>query len=136
MQEPATQTPGRRMAYWIAVTLRQEREKAGISRSHIAASLGLSPKTIDRLEAGESMGRDIDHAIAGYGYILGMNDNRELWQKALDNWSAHGSAPVFKPGGPAEAFARAIRETALRMKQAHGDYTEMRNATPRIRGAC
>ena len=77
--EPATPV-GTRMSYWIGMTLKEARERVGISRQDIARPLGVNDVTIKRLESGRSMGRDIDHAVAAYAFVLGLEDGRQLWQ--------------------------------------------------------
>jgi len=126
-EEPRS-SPGRSLSYWISETLRSARENARIRPDDLARILNVNPKTIERLERDESFDRHIDRYLAGYAYAIGLEDARQLWEMALQRWYKHGAAPEFKPPeGPAEAFARAIRETAqrqLRVPDAH-------NGTPR-----
>lgn len=106
---------GSRMSYWIATTLRDRRLEAAVSVTDLATALGVNWRTIHRLEGGRSMGRDIDKFVAGYAYVLGIGDPRDLWADAAANWFRHGSAPQHEPtAGPAAVFADAIRSEALR----------------------
>lgn len=130
---------GTRMSYWIARTLNRVRTRAGIHERTMAELMGVDARTIKRWEAGDSFGRrsELDRAIAGYAYVLGMEDGRELWQDALDWWRAEGAPPEFIPvEGPAAAFAEAIRLEALRQKKpATPSKPSKRAATPKRRGA-
>ena len=115
--------PGARMSYWIAATLVRAREEAGIHERQMAEIMGVDPSTIRRWETGDSFGRrtELDRAIAGYAYVLGLEDARELWDAALTAWYEHGSPPEFMPiEGPAAAFAEAIRTEALRQRHRQG----------------
>lgn len=125
------QPPGGRLSYWLAAVLRKEREAAGRTRQDIATMLGTSVKTIDRFESGESLGRDAELYVAAYAYALGLEDSRELWARAVQSWLQKGVPPVFRAEGPAEAYARAIRNVALRQRQSGGERSERRNTTRR-----
>lgn len=116
---------GSRMGYWIATVLRDRREAAGISEQDAATTVlqpradGKKPssRTIKRLETGATMPPDLDQRVAGYAYLLGLDDGRELWREALERWDAEGSPPVLIPAqGPAAAFAEAIRMQSLRRR--------------------
>ena len=108
---------GSRMSYWIATTLHDERERVGVSEDDMARTIGVNWRTIRRLEEGHGMGRDIDRFVAGYAYLLGVEDARELWGIALRRWQESGSPPRFEAiDGPAAAFAEAIRAEALRRR--------------------
>lgn len=109
---------GSTMSYWIALVLMEERERAGLSERQIATSFDVNPRTIQRLEKGASMGRDIDRFVAGYAHLLGYEDARDLWAAAVKRWRSEGSAPAFSPvDGPPSAFADAIRQEALRRRK-------------------
>ena len=116
--DDGTAPAGSRMSYWIATTLHDEREKAGISEDDMARTIGVNWRTIRRLESGQGMGRDIDRFVAGYAYLLGVEDGRELWEAAQARWRRDGSPPRFEAiDGPAAAFAEAIRLEALRRRE-------------------
>ena len=130
----APETPdvpaGTKMSYWIAHVLQQARERAGVSEGDIGTSLGVNWRTIRRLEAGTTMGRDIDHYVAGYAHLLGLEDGRALWREALRYWDKDGAPPRFMPvEGPAAAFAEAIRLEALRTRQETGEKSSKRRAS-------
>lgn len=110
---------GTRMSYWIACVLERERKRAGLSEHAMAQMMGVDSRTIKRWEAGDTFGRrtELDRAVAGYAFVLGMDDGRALWQWALDWWRAEGAPPEFIPvEGPAASFAEAIRQEALRRR--------------------
>lgn len=105
------------MSYWIAYTLADAREGADIPRKRMAEVLGVDYRTVMRWESGDSFGRkqELDRAVAGYAYIVGLDDARVLWDAALDHWHKDGAPPRFIPvEGPAAAFAEAIRLESLR----------------------
>lgn len=123
---PQTSTPrpegeepvASQLAYWIATVLNDAREKAHVKEEEAATTLGVVVRTIRRLENrdGEAptLGRDINRYVAAYAWLLGMDDGRDLWERALKRWRSHGTAPVFTPSdAPAEAFAAAIRRRVL-----------------------
>lgn len=110
-----TDMPGARMSYWIATVLQDARKHAGISEQNMAVSLGVNARTIRRLESGQTMGRDIDHFVAAYAHVCGLEDGRDLWGRAVERWRSDGTPPQFVvTEGPAAAFAEAIRAEALR----------------------
>lgn len=123
---------GTRMSYWIAKTLHRARTQAGIQERTMAELLDVDYRTIKRWEAGDSFGRktELDRAVAGYAYVLGHEDGRELWREALEWWLEEGSPPEFVPGdGPAAAFAAALREAAIReasLRQREGQRPQRR----------
>lgn len=122
------------MSYWLATTLKEAREHAGLSREDIARPLGVNGVTIKRLESGQSMGRDVDQYVAAYAFVLGLEDGRELWEKATRDYRRHGSPPMFSvPAGLPQAFAEAIREVALRRRPRDAAPSEEPPATPRRR---
>lgn len=145
------QAPGRRYSYWLGQLLSREREGTGdehgigirkgepIDRGLLAGMIGYSEKTLERREEGErqknnpdvrkfTFGDDIDKIVAGYAYILGIDDPRVLWERALKLWHAEGAVPDYKPElrnasqirplTPQEAgFERAIADEARRRKR-------------------
>lgn len=127
---------GSRLSYWIGRTLKRTREEAGISVSDIARPLGIENITITRLEAGKRFGRDMDRYIAGYAFVLGLEDGRELWKRALADYYRHGTPPVFiVEEGPASAFAHAIRDVVLRRKVRDAEQSSSRPATRKRRAS-
>lgn len=137
-QRAIVQPAGSRMGYWIATVLRDRREAAGISEQDAATTVlqpradGKKPnsRTIKRLETGATMPSDLDQRVAGYAYLLGLDDPRELWREAMDRWDAEGTHPVFIPvQGPAAAFAEAIRMQSLRRRAERPAPGEERRAT-------
>lgn len=109
---------GRRFSYWIAQTLRAEREAAGIPLRSISSVLDVHERTLERLEdlsePEKGYGQDIDRYVAAYAYLLGLKDPRELWQRALERWRAEGSTPDFSADLPGARFLRPIREQTQR----------------------
>ena len=132
MTQATSDVAGARMSYWIATALRLRRTQADISESDVATALGVNWRTIRRLESGRSMGRDIDKFVAGYAYLLGLEDPRVIWDDALKMWRHKGSAapmPTMEHGPPA-AFAEAIRaETQRQLAQGESARRSRRRAT-------
>ena len=130
----------RRLSYWIVHVLKRERQAYGFEPEDVARILHVHPRTIQRLEDGEThtLGPEIDRVIAAYGYLLGLDDSRELWYMALDAWKRYGAeaAPEFSlPDGLPGEFARAIRDAAQRQRAKDAAHSSARNATPKNRAA-
>jgi hypothetical protein len=115
--------PGATMRYWLADTLEQLRERAGISLEEVAwrskRAGGSGYSQLSRFEAGEAWPREFDHVVVGYADALGVADPRELWQLALDRWREHGAMPSggHREDGsdsPSRRFADLIAEQAAR----------------------
>lgn len=132
---PHEQQGGRRLSYWISLTLKSAREAAGVEEGDLARILGVSENTIKRIEKEQSFDRgSIDTYLAGYAYVLGIDDPRLFWEQAIDRWHREGAAPEFKPpDGPAAAFARAIQDQARRQSQSRGDTSKKPTSTQRRR---
>lgn len=131
----AESTPGRRLSYWIGQALRNAREDARVPKSYIAALLNESETTITRLEKDDGLyaefwGRDIDRAVWAYAYAIGIDDPRELWQHALNDWYEKGALPAFSEDEiPGSRFVRPIRDEARRNRPAPSARPEKRNAS-------
>lgn len=110
----------KRFSWWLADTLRDERERAGQPVELVAYVLGVNVRTIERFEDsayrgadGEKpYGADIDRMVATYAYLLGLDDARDLWQLALDRWRSEGPPPDFMADHPAAKFVAPLREAA------------------------
>lgn len=130
--------PGRRFSYWIGEALRDARESAGIPIGPAAASIGMSPLKIQRIEGAKGEGlqsyKDIDRIVAAYAYLLGIADPRELWIDALDRWIKEGGIPNFEDDLPGTRFLRPIREEAQRQPQVRGELEERLRAMRPRRG--
>lgn len=141
--------PGRQLAYWLGDVLRREREGTGdecgigirkgdpISLRTIAGLLDDDPMTLRRREEGVkekgvrkyTFGQDVDKVVAAYAYVLGYDDPRILWLRALQLWQAKGAVPDYVAEFPGTAnvtplararqagFARALRDEARRQTQ-------------------
>lgn len=125
MRDPTPNGPtGSRMSYWMAWALKDARVRAGIGSAKMATSLDVNERTIKRLEEGKSLAGhklDMESAVAGYAYVLGIEDGRELWRRAIDEWMKHGSPPVHvSDPGPASAFAEEVRLAVLRQSPSEG----------------
>lgn len=127
---------GAQLRYWIGLVLRDERERAKIDPERMARVIGVSKRTIKRVEDGDSWS-DIDLYVAGYAYALGIDDGRLLWQQAIERWQGRweggedegGTAPTFDPPpGPDGAFADAIRQETLRKRRDADGRTGKRRA--------
>lgn len=157
---------GRQFAYWLGELLRREREGTGnkhgigirkgepIDRSIIAAVLGNDPATPKRREEGVrsggelkySFGNGIDRVVAAYAYVLGYEDPRILWLRALQLWQAEGAAPDYVAEFQAASnvtplptgmrarqagFERALRDEARRQQRSRAAPKGRPSASPR-----
>lgn len=110
----------RQLNHWLADTLRHEREAADMPVEHIAVAMGVSVRTVTRLENPDELGpsgakpwgRDIDRAVAAYAHLLGL-DPRDLWRMALDRWQNTQPTLDLTDDLPGGRYVEAIREAAL-----------------------
>jgi transcriptional regulator with XRE-family HTH domain len=109
---------GHEMRYWLGLTCRELRERAGVPRIAIAYAAEVDPKTIERFEDGETLKR-ADQKLAAYAAALGMDDPRDLWMMAAAEWKERGEPPVLEEPGslatrpPPRGLAREIHEARL-----------------------
>jgi hypothetical protein len=110
------------MNYWIGDTLRAAREEGGVPLPMIAGVLDVHPRTVERIEdAGDARGygADMDRVVAAYALVLGIEDSRDLWERAIQRWREEvPEAPDFTAGLPGARFVLPIREAARQQAQA------------------
>lgn len=116
--------PGATMKYWLASTLKDLREDAGVSFEAVAARSkrigGPGHSQVSRFESHESWPREFDQVVAAYAAELGLNDCRELWQRALDRWYEHGTIQREASDGsypPSKRFADLIEAQTRRDRE-------------------
>lgn len=77
----------------------------------VAAIAGVGWRTVRRFEEGKHWPQRLDQILSAYAYLAGLEDPRQLWQQALDDWQAHGAmmAPLDEQG---RRIAEAIKPPA------------------------
>lgn len=111
---------GTRMTYWLAQACLMAREEAGKKQSHVAAALDMNQSSVYRFELGGSWVRDADRFVNAYAQVVGLDDPRQIWDRALALWHQHGANP-FEENGSLSGFREAIgsvREPARREARA------------------
>src|SRR5687768_1109257 len=83
--------PGKRFAFWIAVVCRAAREAAGESQSSVARMVGVQPSMIHRFENAWTWPRNPEQIVAAYALVAGIEDSRDLWEKAISYWKKDGT---------------------------------------------
>lgn len=66
----------------------------GYSQNAVAAIAGVDPRTIRRFEDGAHWPQDLNHILSAYASLADMEDPREIWQMALDEWYRYGANPA------------------------------------------
>lgn len=87
--------PGQRLLYWLAEAAKQVRIDADASPERVADVLGRDGATIKRFEKAKHWPADADQLVAAYAQVGGLADAREIYQRALDLWYEHGTAPLI-----------------------------------------
>lgn len=80
--------PTDRMGYWLGRAARSYRESAGVVRSQIAGAVAIDQSTVARFEAGQSWPRPLDEMLEAYAKLSGLDDARDIWERALQLWEA------------------------------------------------
>jgi transcriptional regulator with XRE-family HTH domain len=73
------------LLYWLGQTVREEREQRNRLQVHVAASVGVSQRTVARFESGVAWPRDPELLVEAYGDDLGV-DPADLWERAIVRW--------------------------------------------------
>lgn len=135
------------MRFWLANTLKELREGAGISLEAVAArskKAGTGHSQLSRFESHESWPREFDMVVAAYAAELGLDDSRDLWQLALERWRDYGTKATFGGAGedaaerppPSERFADLIAQQVARDRaRSPREPNEMPSATANRRAA-
>jgi hypothetical protein len=97
MNDPhSTEAPaGQRYLYWLAEAAKQLREHAGVRPETVASIMDVGIHRIDRFEKAENWPRDAERLLAAYAQVVGLDDARDIYQRALDLWYEHGTAPLL-----------------------------------------
>jgi hypothetical protein len=86
---------GRRFLYWIAEAALAVRAEAHASPERVADLIGVGSPTVKRFEKAQNWPADPDRVMAAYAEVGGLEDPREIYQRALDLWHKHGSKPLL-----------------------------------------
>ena len=120
--------PDRRtMLYWLARACRELREAADVKPGDVAAVVRIDTGTVYRFEKAERLPHKIDQLIAAYAYLCGIDDGREIWQTAVEDWMTKGGAPFLgEPTGPALAVRLALEAHQMTAQDAHRRHQKKR----------
>jgi transcriptional regulator with XRE-family HTH domain len=86
---------GQRFLYWIAEAALAARTSANASAERVADLIGVGSPTVKRFEQAKHWPADPDRVMAAYAEVAGLDDARQLYQRALDLWYEHGSRPLL-----------------------------------------
>lgn len=111
---------GRRFQTFIVAVCMDARKRADVSYEMIATLANVSGNSIRRFEALSSWPHyALEDYVAAYAFIdPSVDDPRELYDRALDWWVAHGHAPLLAreteevPGTPDTKIIQRVRELA------------------------
>jgi hypothetical protein len=105
---------GQRFLYWLAEAAKRLREEAGVRPETVASIMDVGIHRIDRFEKAENWPRDPDRLMAAYATATGLQDPREIYQRALELWHAHGTAPLLSAKGDGARDVDPLGPPALR----------------------
>lgn len=139
----------RTMIYWLARTLREARQGAGVSLAYIVTILrtqgqDISESTLSRLEKpkplppkgeDQSYPKAIERIVAAYAQALGMTDGRLLWERALRSWQDCGGAPIVGDLTPEMRAVWLAAEAEQRSRPDDGESQSEPSATTKRRKA-
>lgn len=131
MDRPAVGAAPRTMRYWLARTLRETRETAGLERNTVANLAGVDGATISRFENGHTWPQQIDRIVAAYALLCGVDDGRDLWARALTAYRTNGGAPLLGDLNPAQRALLLALEASQRSRPYDAESQEEPSATDR-----
>lgn len=112
---------GRELIYWIAHEARRLRKDAGVSKETIASLAGVGVPTVDRFEKLTRFPKKLDAIMCAVAIAAGLDDEREIYDGALELWRRKGSSVLARSSRGAthaERFERALVEGAQRSRPA------------------
>lgn len=109
------QAPGRRFQVFFVAVCRDARMRANASYERIADLAGVTSESVRRFEKGQTWPTtNLETYAAAYGEVDGLDDARDLFQRALDWWRMHGRRPQtsheLEQAGPESDTRRLIEE--------------------------
>lgn len=113
-QDP-TRPVGERILFWLARACKEAR--GATPPEQIAVTAQLRARTVDRFEKAEHWPRDLEVLTAAYAQAGGLDDARELWDRALDLWYEHGTAPTLSRRDASRADVQVVDAVAEAAKQ-------------------
>lgn len=84
----------------------------------VAVIADVDPRTIRRFEKGEHWPQRLDEILSAYAFLSDIDDPRELWGRALDQWNKFGTAPALTGGDDQRRVAERIKERPARRETA------------------
>lgn len=132
---PAEHRPGQTLRYWLGLTMREEREKAGVVASEVAGRVKASEVTISRFEKGQTWPAQIDTYLAAYAEFLDVEDPRDFYAQALKRWHQEGERPALGGESPTQRARAAAQRASRRTQQSRDERGGAPRATPKRRGA-
>ena len=95
-QQESLDLKRRTMLYWLSRTLRTAREAAGFEIKDVLPFVPVKEVgAIRRFEDAKHWPRQVDIWVAAYAYLLGLDDGRKLWERAVRSYLKDGGAPVL-----------------------------------------
>lgn len=123
MEKPGSDQRSRTMVYWLGRTLREMRLAKGISARKVAALIPgksgdtLDPSSVSRFENGEHWPTRPEEILFAYAYLCGVEDVRDLWQRAVADFIAKGGAPTREDLSVAQRSELLALEAAQRARK-------------------
>lgn len=119
---------------YLAIAAKEAREAAGRNVETVAGLVDRRGRTVERFEKMETVPDDPERLMAAYAQVAGLDDPREIYQRALDLWYEHGSMPVLtakeKAVSRGETFVQDLQSRRARPR-ARPAPAEKTNATPK-----
>jgi hypothetical protein len=130
---PKSEDPEPTLQWWIADTLRDLRDRAGLKPETIHPAAGISGSQVWRFENHETWPRDFETLLVAYSDALGADDPRDLLAVALERWrDAQPSMPLREEPTPEVRFAEVLKaQRKADRAQAPASPAEKPNATPK-----
>jgi len=107
------------MRYWLLRKLRELQDANDLNQKDVAFYAGVDAGQISRFINQGTWPRALDQIVAAYALLSGIEDPRDIWIEAAENFRRHGTIPSADDAGltpPALAARRAL-EAAQRHRR-------------------
>ena len=109
--------PGQTMRYWLGLTMKEHRQRAGFKASKVAGLCDMAESSISRFESAEQWPVHVDQILAAYAHALDVPDPRVFYDQALKRWRDEGEAPRVEPAvTPSEVVAAEAAQASQRRR--------------------